>query len=64
MGTAAVAASQAWTDSFGLIFSFVILMGGLAAALVTVAVVAARGERADDEKIAGRWGRRARRSDD
>ncbi|MGH2841755.1 MAG: hypothetical protein ACRDKY_13120 [Solirubrobacteraceae bacterium] len=64
MTAAVIALSQAWTDSIGLLFSFGILMGGLAVGLVVVAMVSARGEKAEDEKLAGRWGRRAQRSED
>jgi len=59
-----VAASQAWTDSIGLTFTWVLLLPALATGLIVVAVVSARGEKAENEKLAGRWGRRARRSDD
>jgi hypothetical protein len=59
-----VAASQAWTDSIGLAFTWVLLLPALATGLIVVAVVSARGEKAENEKLEGRWGRRARRSDD
>jgi hypothetical protein len=59
-----VAASQAWTDSIGLAFTWLILLPVLATGLIIVAVVSARGEKAENEKLAGRWGRKARRSDD
>jgi len=59
-----VAASQAWTDSIGLALTWLVLLPALATGLIVVAVVTARGEKAEDEKLAGRWGRRTRRSDD
>ena len=59
-----VALSQAWTDSIGLAFTWLLLLPVLATGLIVVAVVTARGEKAEDEKLAGRWGRRTRRSDD
>jgi len=61
-----VAASQAWTDSIGIAFTFLILLPALATGLIVVAVVAARGEKRDNEKHGGRWGRAAQRrsSDD
>ena len=59
-----VAASQAWTDSIGLAFTWLLLLPVLATGLIIVAVVSAKGEQAEDEKLSGRWGPRARRSDD
>ena len=58
-----VAVSQAWSDSIGLLFTWLILLPVLATGLIIVTVVAARGEKAEDEKL-GRWGRRTRSSDD
>jgi hypothetical protein len=52
------------TVDIGVIFSWVLLIPGLATALIIVAKVAANGEKAEDEKLAGRWGRRAQRSAD
>ncbi|MDQ3677112.1 MAG: hypothetical protein M3401_09970 [Actinomycetota bacterium] len=60
MSAAVIAASP----NIGLIFSWVILLPGFAMGLIVVAVVTARGEKAEDEKLAGRWGPRAQRSDD
>jgi len=59
-----VALSQAWTDSFGLAFTWLLLLPVLATGLIIVAMVSARGEKAENDKLAGRWGRRAQRSDD
>jgi len=59
-----VAVSQAWTDSIGLAFTWLLLLPVLATGLIILAIVSARGEKAENEKLAGRWGPRARRSDD
>jgi hypothetical protein len=59
-----VALSQAWTDSIGLAFTWLLLLPVLATGLIIVAMVSARGEKAENDKLAGRWGRRAQRSDD
>lgn len=59
----ALIASATSTD-IGIIFSWVILLPGLATILIIVAMVAGRGEKAENEKTAGRWGPRANRSDD
>ena len=59
-----VALSQAWTDSIGLAFTWLLLLPVLATGLIILAIVSARGEKAENEKLAGRWGPRARRSDD
>ena len=49
-----------WSDTFGLLFTFVILMPLLATACVIVARIAARGEERSDDDLSGRWGRRRR----
>lgn len=54
----AIAANGIWSDTFGLVFTFGILMPGLATGLIVVAIAAARGEKAADEELRGRWGRR------
>jgi len=59
-----VVLATAMTDTIGIVFSWVILLPGLATGLIIVAVVSAKGEQAEDEKLSGRWGPRARRSDD
>jgi hypothetical protein len=59
MGSASlIAASQAWTDSIGLLFTFGVLMPAVATVCIVVAIVSGRGEKAADGKLAGRWGRR------
>jgi len=56
-----LAASKAWTDTIGVAFTFLVLMPALATGLIIVAIVSARGEKRDNEKHAGRWGRAAQR---
>jgi hypothetical protein len=53
-----LAMSQGLSDTIGLAFTFFVLMPALATGLVVVAVVSARGEKREDEKLAGRWGRK------
>lgn len=55
-----VALSQAWSDSIGLLFTFAVLMPAIATVCVVVAIVSGRGEKTEDAKNAGRWGRRSR----
>jgi hypothetical protein len=57
----AVAASNGiWTDTVGLLFTFVVLMPALATGLIIVAMVSARGEKRTSDELRGRWGRRRR----
>jgi hypothetical protein len=56
-----LAASKAWTDTIGVAFTFLVLMPALATGLIVVAIISARGEKRDNEKHAGRWGRAAQR---
>jgi len=51
-------ASQAMSDTIGLVFTYFVLIPALATGLVVVAIVSARGEKRENEKLAGRWGRR------
>ncbi len=51
-----VAASGFWTDTVGLVFTFGILMPALMTGLILVAIVGARGEKAQDDELRGRWG--------
>ena len=53
-----IALSQAWSDSIGLLFTFAVLMPAIATICVVVAIISGRGEKADDRKLAGRWGRK------
>jgi hypothetical protein len=56
-----LAMSQGLSDTIGLAFTFVVLMPALATGLIVVTVVAARGEKRQNEKIASRWGRKSGR---
>jgi hypothetical protein len=56
-----LAMSQAASDTIGLAFTFFVLMPALATGLIVVTVVAARGEKREREKVAGRWGRKSGR---
>ena len=53
-----IAASGIWSDTFGLVFTFGILMPALATGLIIVAIVSAKGDKEADEQLRGRWGRR------
>jgi len=57
-----IALSQGWSDSIGLLFTFAVLMPAIATVCVVVAIVSGRGEKAEDAKNTGRWGRKS--SDD
>jgi heme/copper-type cytochrome/quinol oxidase subunit 2 len=47
------------SDTLWLIFTFFVLMPGIATGLVVVAVVSARGEKRENDRTTGhRWGRR------
>jgi hypothetical protein len=50
--------------NIGLVFTWLILLPVLATGLIIVAIVSARDEKAEDEELAGRWGRGTRRADD
>ena len=49
-----------WSETFGLLFTFVVLMPLLATACLIVARVASRGEKRSDDELRSRWGRRRR----
>lgn len=53
-----LAASGFWTDTVGLLFTYGILLPGIATGLIVVAVVSARGEKRVEDELRGRWGRR------
>ncbi|MEA2218993.1 MAG: hypothetical protein QOJ35_1619 [Solirubrobacteraceae bacterium] len=53
-----IALSQAWSDTIGLAFTFFVLMPAVATVCIVVAIISGRGEKAEDAKISGRWGRR------
>ena len=60
IAAAAAAAKGVWTETNGLVFTFVVLMPALAIGLLIVASVASRGEKRADEEMLGRWGRKRR----
>lgn len=51
-----ILASQAVTDTIGLVFTYGVLIPAIMTGLIVVAVVTAKGEKREDEKNAGRWG--------
>lgn len=53
-----ISASQAVTDTIGLAFTYFVLVPVIATGLIVVAIVTARGEKKENEKLAGRWGRK------
>jgi NADH:ubiquinone oxidoreductase subunit K len=57
-----LAMSQGLSDTIGLVFTFFILMPAIATGCIVVAVVAARGEKREQEKLASRWGRKRGRA--
>jgi len=46
------------SDTVGLVFTWLILLPGIATGLVVVAIVSARGDKMADEQVRGRWGRK------
>ncbi len=58
MSATLLALSMDWKANVGIIFSWVILLPGLATGLIIVAMVSAKGEKAEEEKLRGRWGRK------
>lgn len=56
---ALIALSQGWTASIGLLFAFGIFMPAVATICVVVSIISGRGEKAQDAKNAGRWGRKS-----
>jgi hypothetical protein len=54
-----LAMSDAASSTIGLVFTYFVLIPAIATGLVVVAVVSARGENRENEKLSsGRWGRR------
>ena len=53
-----VTAAGIWTDTIGLLFTWVVLLPAVATVAIIVAIVAARGEKRADDELRGRWGRR------
>lgn len=56
-------ASQALTDTIGLVFTYGVLIPAIMTGLIVVAIVTAKGEKREDEKYAGRWGTKRTHSD-
>ena len=50
------------SDTIGLAFTYFVLIPAIATGLIVVAVVSARGEKRENEKLAGRWGRKRGRT--
>ncbi|HUR86247.1 MAG TPA: hypothetical protein VMY78_12970 [Solirubrobacteraceae bacterium] len=50
--------SQAMSDTIGLAFTYFVLIPAILTGLIVVAIVSARGEKRENEKHAGRWGRK------
>ena len=59
-----IAANGIWSETFGLLFTFVILMPALATGLIIVAMVTGKGDKEADEELRGRWGRKREKSSD
>jgi hypothetical protein len=53
-----LAMSQAASDTIGLAFTYFVLIPAILTGLIVVAVVSARGEKRENEKLAGRWTRK------
>lgn len=47
-----------WTDTFGLLFTYAILLPALVTGLIIVAIVSGRGDKKVDDEIRDRWARR------
>lgn len=47
-----------WNDTVGLVFTWLVLLPGIATGLIVVAIVSARGDKQADEQVRGRWGRK------
>jgi hypothetical protein len=54
---ALIALSQGWTDSIGLLFTFAVLMPAIATVCIVVSIISGRGDKSQDSKNVGRWGR-------
>jgi hypothetical protein len=58
-----LAMSQAASDTIGLVFTYFILIPAIATGCIVVAVLAARGEKRENENLGGRrWGRKRGRA--
>lgn len=52
-------AATFWTDTVGLVFTWVVLLPAIATALIVVAMVSGRGDKKADDELSGRWGKRS-----
>ena len=50
-----IAANGIWTDTVGLLFTYVLLLPVIATGLIVVAIVSARGEKRVDDEIRARF---------
>jgi hypothetical protein len=55
-----IAISPGLSISIGLLFTFAVLMPAVATLCIVVSIVSGRGEKAEDAKLSGRWGRKSR----
>jgi hypothetical protein len=51
------------SDTVGLVFTWLVLLPGIATGLIVVSIVSARGDKQADEQVRGRWGRKRSRPD-
>ena len=47
-----------WSETFGLLFTFVILLPVLATGLIIVSIISGRGDKKVDDELRGKWGRK------
>lgn len=56
MHSALAASYGIWSDTVGLLFTYVVLIPALMTGLVVVAIITAKGEKQADDELRGRWG--------
>ncbi len=47
------------SDTWGLLFTYAILMPAIVTGLIVVAIVSGRGDKEADDELRGRWGRKS-----
>lgn len=52
------AARGIWTDTFGLLFTYAILLPAIVTGLIVVSIVSGRGDKKADDEMRSRWGRK------
>lgn len=52
------AARGIWTDTVGLLFTYVLLLPAIVTVCIVVAIVAGRGDKATDDEVRSRWARK------